>query len=104
MKPEVIILADSARGVYIPQHFAESIKRDCVEGVTLKQWDELESGPDYEFYWEVWDEVARDARITDPETGVVYTLHQDGDLFAIPDGMEWDDAEDGFVWPDDSED
>jgi hypothetical protein len=30
--------------------------------------------------------------------GNKYTLHQDGDLWFIPVGMEWDDVE-GWIWP-----
>jgi hypothetical protein len=44
--PESAILyADSARGVYIPQYFAESIKRECVTGVTQEAWDILSHDP-----------------------------------------------------------
>ena len=75
--------ADSAHGVYIPQHFAESIKRECVRGVTREQWDILEQGPDHESYWCAWDEVLDFAIVTD-FCGVEYCLYQDGDLWFVP--------------------
>jgi hypothetical protein len=31
------------------------------------------------------------------------TLHQDGDLWLIPVGMEWSDEQDAYVWPEDNE-
>lgn len=86
-----ILYADSARGVYIPQHFAESIKREHVTGVTSEEWDILESGPDTEWYWDTWSSVEQNARITHPETGIVYTLYQDGDLWLVPEDWQPED-------------
>lgn len=94
--PETAILyADSARGVYIPQHFAESIRRDCVEGVTQEQWDILTLGPNDDstpsYYWDVWCEVESSAVVTSKETGVAYRLYQDGDLWLVP--VDWNPEE-----------
>jgi len=76
------LYADSSRGIYIPQIFAQSIKRGCV------------AGPDCEAYWDVWDGVLNDAELTDPTSGQVFTLFQDGDLWCIPKGAEWTDSDD----------
>lgn len=90
--PETAICyADSARGVYIPQYFAESIKRECVTGVSQEQWDILESGPDHEFYWDVWCEIEGSAELTDSD-GAAFRLYQDGDLWLVP--SNWQDSED----------
>ena len=78
-----ILFADSARGIYIPQHFAESIRRECVTGVTQEEWDILESGPDSEWYWDVWNDVESRAIVTD-SNGTTYHLYQDGDLWLVP--------------------
>ncbi len=78
------LLFDGNRGVYIPQNFAEEIKRDCVSHVSAEQWTVLEGGPDQECYWDVWDEVENNAVITDPVTKVNYILYQDGDVWLIP--------------------
>lgn len=84
-----ILYADSARGVYIPQHFAESIKRECVTGVSDEDWNMLALDPNDEntpeYYWDVWNDVEQNARITCPNTGIVYTLYQDGDLWLVPE-------------------
>lgn len=78
-----LLFADSNRGVYIPQHFAEAIKRDLVEGVTDEEWRILEAGPDCEGYWDVWNGVEMNAVICDAD-GQRFTLYQDGDLWLIP--------------------
>lgn len=72
------LFADSARGVYIPQHFAESAQRDKFTGIDSEQWGILESGPDNDLYCDVWDEVLDNA-----ETTCGGVLHQDGDLWII---------------------
>lgn len=102
-KPEIQLLLTDARGVYIPRDFAECMDRDCVSGVSDDDWAILEAGPEHEHYWDVWTDVLDNATATDPVTGVVYRFEQDGDLFAIPEGMEWSDDADGFVWPEEGE-
>jgi len=72
------LFADSARGIYIPQHFAETANREKFKHIDPAQWSILESGPDHENYWEVWDEVLSDA-----ETDCGGVLHQDGDLWIV---------------------
>jgi hypothetical protein len=102
-KPGIEILLDGARGIYLPRDFAEGMDRNCVSGVSAEDWTILEAGPDHEHYWEAWTDVLDNATATDPTTGVVYRFEQDGDLFAIPEGMEWDDCAGGYVWPEEGE-
>lgn len=100
-RPEPLLYLDDHRGIYIPRDFVESTKPDCIAGCDPDDLAMLRD-PSHELYWEAWDSVCNDARVTDPSTGVVYTLYQDGALWLVPDGMEWDDRE-GWVWPADSE-
>lgn len=81
------LYADSARGVYIPQFFAESVKRGCVTGVSAEEWKTLESGPDAEneWYWEAWESVLNNAKIEHPDGRKGY-LWQDGDLWVVWEG------------------
>lgn len=79
-----LLFADSARGVYIPQHFAESVQRQHVTGVSDEDYSILLSGQDHEHYWETWEGVLNNARLTIPETGKAATLHHDGDLWVVP--------------------
>lgn len=87
-----ILFSDSARGVYIPQHFAECVRRDCVSGVSPEEWETLESGPDADWYWDTWNDVTMRAVVTDPASGVTYYLWQDGDLWFVP--TDWNPESD----------
>lgn len=79
---DAVLYADGNRGVYIPQHFAESVVRAYVANVTDWQWTQLEAGPDGEHYWDAWTSVLDNALITDP-SGVEWSLYQDGDLWLV---------------------
>lgn len=83
-------LLDGARGICLPQHFAEMID--------TKQWslqaysadlDMLRKGPDHEEYWEAWDTVLNAAEYTD-SNGDTWTLWQDGDLLAVRSDVYFD--------------
>lgn len=79
-----ILFADSCRGIRIPQYFSAVIDRTCVSGIDAYQWRILEYGPHSDnYYWDVWDEVERDAVVTD-ENGQQYNLYHDGDLWLVP--------------------
>lgn len=107
-RPEPLLWLSDARGVYIPRDFATSFSNRAkdVSGVTDEQWAILEAGPDHEWYWETWNEVEQSARIRDDQRNVTYGVYQNGDCWLIPDGMEWSEEQDFFVWPsnDDEED
>ncbi len=78
----IILFADSNRGIYIPQHFAESVEREFVQGIDLSLLDELiEHGIEYEYYWDIWTEVLDNCKLV--KDGKTYSLHQDGDLWLI---------------------
>jgi hypothetical protein len=104
MRPDMMLWLDDHRGVYIPRDFANSFadRAKSVSGVKDKDWLILEAGPDHELYWDTWNEVSDCARVTD-ENGVVYTVYQDGACWLVPEGMEWSEEENGFVWPEDEE-
>ncbi len=104
-KPDMLLWLNDSRGVYIPRDFAKSFaERDKhVQGVDAEQWAILEQGPEScsnESYWDVWTEVLDSATVTD-NNGVKFTLHQDGDLWLIPEGMEWNDDTESFDYPED---
>jgi hypothetical protein len=75
------LYADSNRGIYIPQHFIES----CTEGwsgISDENRAILAAGPEHEHYWDAWESVLDSARFKLAD-GRVFSLHQDGDLWAI---------------------
>lgn len=107
-KPDPILFLDDHRGIYIPRDFAQSVKRECVSGISDEDYAILEQ-PDHDAYWDVWADVCDHAIVTEAHDTLSkdnpahretkYRLHQDGALWLIPQGMEWSDAEDWFVWP-----
>lgn len=99
-----LFLSD-ARGQYIPRDFALSIKRECLEGVDPADLDYLARGPGGclddddsladgetvrgEWYWDTWQTVCDNAVVTDPLSGVVYTVYQDGDCWLVEQGAQY---------------
>ena len=89
------LYSDSARGVYIPQHFAESIRRECVTGIDLADLDylaDVEKNMADDGYWDVWQDICDHAVVTDQSDGTVYTLYQDGDLWLVEQGATFNES------------
>lgn len=103
-KQGTVLWLNDARGVYIPRDFAGCFQDRAknVSGVEPGEWEFLEAGPEAAWYWETWDNVLSNAVVTDNE-GVRFRLHQDGDLWLVPEGMEWSEEADEFIWPEESE-
>ncbi len=99
-KPQLILWLSDSRGVFIPRDFANSFadRAKNVTGVKPEEWLVLEAGPEQDCYWDVWQEVEMNAIVTD-DKGIQYRLHQDGDLWLVPQGMEWDDETETYKWP-----
>ena len=97
-RPDVMLYLDDHRGIYIPRDFVQGTKRECMRGISDDDIEIL-SDPEHEWYWETWDDVLNGGTVVDPVSGVVYRLYQDGALWLIPDGMEWDDREEWYRWP-----
>lgn len=101
-QPELII--DGCRGIHIPWHFAQYYA-PYWRGITAEQLGILESGPDHGDYWDVWNQVLDSALLRIASNGEEdWSLYHDGDLWAIPNGMVWDEDADWFVWPEDDDD
>jgi len=100
-KPYMLLWLSDSRGIYIPRDFAKSFndREKHVANVSNEDWNILQMGPEHEFYWETWDDVLDNAIVTD-ENSVKYFLHQNGDLWLVPVGMEWDEENETYKWPD----
>ena len=73
------LLVDSRHGQYVPQVFAETVRRELFgETISAEDWAILEAGPEHESYWDCWHDVLSSAETDD---GV--SLWQDGDLWAV---------------------
>ena len=101
--PAVSFLLDSARGVYIPQNFCsdfdltkwQGIAKIDVETILSKDDDDnLLSPYDIEGYWDAWESILNSARYI--ESGNIWYLHQDGDLFAMCYDLMSNEERQGF--------
>jgi hypothetical protein len=75
---QAVLFASDVRGIYIPQHFAESFDRDNWQGYSETDIQELLKGGESDCYWESWESILNDA-----ETICGGSLHQDGDLWVV---------------------
>jgi len=91
---DIILMVSDAQGMYAPQSFGRQMKHECVLNVTPADWDALEEGPDAEGYWDLWDEIMRDAVVLNPETNVRYRIYQEGDIWLVEVGAEFDENSD----------
>lgn len=89
---ELDLLVSDSQGIYIPATFVHDY--DLADfGFTeeeVKGYNETLSNPDNEEYWDAWDEVLDRAVTKDGAT-----LMQNGDLWLVPEGYEFDDE--GFA-------
>lgn len=77
------LLCDSHHGVYLPSVWCSNTEN--IWNIKQEDWDYLSDASNLEddyYYWDVWNDILNDACYTDKH-GVVWTLHQDGDLWAI---------------------
>lgn len=91
---KIQILINDSWGIYIPQIFTENFTA-ASWGIdeNSPDWKTLSDGPDSEYYWESWETILDSAKHTD-SNGVVWTLYQNGDLWAVAwDEMTEDERE-----------
>jgi len=87
MPNNIELLASDSRGVYIPQHIAETcdlepIRRSPQNVARLESnLCILKEGPEAEGYWEAWDDVVDSACIRVGRAR--WSLYQNGDCWAI---------------------
>lgn len=85
-----LILSD-ARGVYIPRDFCDGMDESDAKRLNVNYADiqccQAGPEPENEWYWEAWQSILDSAEVTD-QHGIVWCLHQDGDLWEYPKGCE----------------
>ncbi len=87
-KPEPVLVLADRHGVYIPQLFCADITQEDAELMCV-DWQDVQTcqaGPDQGWYWEAWECILQSASLTDRQ-GTTWTLHQDGDLWEVPEGF-----------------
>lgn len=83
-----LLLCDS-HGRYIPKLWADEIGDEEEAESYSVSWDDVlacQAGPDSEGYWDAWDSILRDAQWN--ENGEEWSLHQNGDLWAVKVDVE----------------
>ena len=87
-----LVLADS-HGVYIPQLWCSDITEpEC--GALHIRWSDVQTcqaGPDQEWYWEAWQAIIDSCYVID-DRGIRWTLHQEGDLWEVPEGFSFEES------------
>jgi hypothetical protein len=91
------LLVSDRHGVYIPQIFAGKFSGgDWHIAESNSDWLSILTGPDAnEGYWDAWDAVLGRASYTD-SNGFVWTLHQDGDLWAVCPELMTEEEYEGY--------
>ena len=83
-KGSVLAYSDS-RGQFIPAAFCEDYKDN--EAIIIvghePDWKTLE-GPNQDWYWDEWNIVQNSTYLYAKLSGILYTIHQDGDCWFIP--------------------
>jgi hypothetical protein len=86
LEPCLVFL--DAHGIYIPQLWCSDLDQEQSEaiGASWKDVQTCQAGPDQEWYWEAWASILDNVSMTD-DNGTTWKLHQDGDLWEVPDGF-----------------
>ena len=80
-------LIDECRGIYIPQAFYEGFDFGTWN-LNINDYKELRD-PTIDDYWDTWDDLIEHAEYHDDD-GYIWTLHQDGGLYAIRNDHQWE--------------
>jgi hypothetical protein len=79
------LILDEVRGIHIPKNFSESIDQSDIINLDPEMQDCLLIclDPDHADYWEAWQHIMDNIKFKLDKTNDVYSLYQDGDLFAV---------------------
>ena len=94
LRDKMALLLSDARGIYIPRDFRDFENICDADGVKIGDSEEhkfilecLEdiSNPDNRYYWDAWETILSSVYVYTDDTGMeLYSLYQNGDLYAIP--------------------
>lgn len=78
----IIFLCDSHHGVYVPSFFCSHSEN--IWDINPEDWNYIANSENIENddYWDIWNAILDNACYRD-ENGIIWTLHHDGDLFAV---------------------
>lgn len=82
----IVFLCDSRNGVYIPKIMVERLFNAGWTNITKEDVNYFNNAdPQDDLYWDRWIDITDKTEYVDG--GIVFTLHHDGDLFAVA----WDE-------------
>ena len=87
MSHEPVFLMSDFWGQYMPKEFVEGYE---FKGASDSDINIILEGPEHELYWEAWDNICDSAYMM--IDGVKHTLFHSGDLYAIPDGYDFENS------------
>lgn len=100
MTDAVILYSNSSHGVYIPQHFAQTINREyLINDGAIPELDELldwlcEVEPDADFYIDEWNSVLDNVQVK--IDGHIYRLWHDCDLWLYCEELMTEEEKQNF--------
>lgn len=85
MTTNASLLIDSHHGTYIPQFFAEGFQNYITNKEELAEYLPDLTTPDNEHYWDSWEHILDNAKLTDDNGRECILIQIEGDLWAIPE-------------------
>ena len=92
---DVVLLADSHHGVYIPQLVVQQYLEHPMwdwSKVSKEDIDSVLAGPDNEWYWEAWENIENEVKVVD-EDGTEYMIMYNEDLWLVPTDISEEEME-----------
>ena len=92
--PQPTLVLTDTHGVYIPQMWCSDLDQEQSKaiGVDWKDVQTCQAGPNHECYCDAWASILDSCAFTDAK-GVKWTLHQDGDLWEVPEGFDFENCQ-----------
>lgn len=96
---DVVLLADSHHGVYIPQLVVQQYLEHPMwdwSKVSKEDIDSVLAGHDNEWYWEAWDDIMCEVKVVD-EDGTEYMIMYNEDLWLVPTSISEEEIEQWII-------
>jgi len=96
---DVVLLADSHHGVYIPQLVVQQYLEHPMwdwSKVSKEDIDSVLAGHDNEWYWEAWENIMNEVKVVD-EDGTEYMMMENEDLWLVPTNISEEEIEQWII-------
>jgi len=96
---DVVLLADSHHGIYIPQLVVQQYLEHPMwdwSKVSKEDIDSVLAGHDNEWYWEAWEDIMCEVKVVD-EDGTEYMIMYNEDLWLLPTSISEEEIEQWII-------